>query len=231
MKKILIILSLSTVIFSNSGFFSFLNKENEYKNRAVLSISMQNLFCETHKNKKECQTDNKKIMTLHGLWPQPKNRQYCNVNKKIIGADKNRQWYRLPDIKMDYRTREELSIVMPGVASNLHKHEWYKHGTCSKLDSDEYFTRSIGYFKQFENSKAGKLIYFKRGKILSIDELRKSFDISFGNEASKKVEMICKDGKVIEIRINLGNYMDKNLNGAIKEGMNVKKTCKSGMVI
>lgn len=231
MKKIFLTLSLSAILFANSGFFSFLNKDNKYKNRAVLSISMQNVFCQTHKNKKECQMGSKKILALHGLWPQPKNRQYCNVSKKIIGADKNHQWYRLPDIKIDHRTREELSIAMPGVASDLHKHEWYKHGTCSNFVSNEYFMRSISYFKQFENSSAGKLIYSKRGKILYIDELRKSFDISFGNGASKKVEMICENGKVTEIRINLGNYINKNLNNAVKNGMNVKKSCKSGMVI
>ncbi|MBD3807451.1 MAG: ribonuclease T [Epsilonproteobacteria bacterium] len=225
------ILILSSAIFANNGFFSFLNRNNEYKNRAVLSMSMQNVFCQMHTNKKECQIDNKKILTLHGLWPQPANRQYCNVNKKIIGADKNHQWYRLPDVKMDHRTKEELVTVMPGVISELHKHEWYKHGTCSNLDSDEYFTRSISYFKQFENSKAGRLIYSKRGSMLYIDELRKSFDESFGNESSKKVEMICKNGKVTEIRINLGNYFENNLKNAVTNGMNVKKSCKSGMVI
>jgi len=173
----------------------------------------------------------KKILTLHGLWFQPKNRQYCNVSKKIIGADKNHQWYRLPDIKMDHRTREELLTAMPSVATDLHEHEWYKHGTCSNFGSNEYFMRSIGYFKQFENSKAGRLVYSKRGNILYIDELRKSFDESFGNEASKKIEMMCENGKVTEIRINLGNYTTQNLNNAVTNGINVKKSCKSGMVI
>lgn len=231
MKKLLSILILSSAIFANSSFFSFLNKNNEYKNRAVLSISMQNAFCQMHTNKKECQISNKKILTLHGLWPQPENRQYCNVNKKIIGTDKSHQWYRLPDVAMDNKTKEELLTIMPGIVSDMHKHEWYKHGICSHLNINNYFMRSIVYFKQFENSRAGRLIYSKRGNILYIYELRKSFDESFGNESSKKVEMICKNGKVTEIRINLGNYFENNLKNAITNGMNVKKSCKSGMVI
>lgn len=231
MKKLLSILSLSTILFANNSFFSFLNKNDEYKNKAILSISVHNAFCQTHKNKKECRLGSKRLLALHGLWPQPKHRQYCNVGKKIIGADKNHQWYRLPDVKMEHRTKEELATVMPGVMSELHKHEWYKHGTCSNLDSNEYFARSISYFKQFENSRAGRLIYFKRGNMLYIDELRKSFDESFGKEASRKVEMICESGKVVEIRINLGDYTANGFKNAITNGIDVKKSCKGGMVI
>ena len=71
----------------------------------LLAISWQNAFCENHRHKKECKLMQKddfaaSHFVLHGLWPQPRNNQYCNVDKKEIGVDKNKQWYRLEKLDL-----------------------------------------------------------------------------------------------------------------------------------
>ena len=32
---------------------------------------------------------------------------------------------------------------MPGMADDLHEHEWREHGGCSGLDDDEYFRHAL----------------------------------------------------------------------------------------
>jgi len=50
---------------------------------------------------------------------------------------------------------------MPGVESLLHRHEWYKHGTCYNPQSDrpeeEYFEESLALLKQINNSSVQDL--------------------------------------------------------------------------
>jgi len=44
---------------------------------------------------------------------------------------------------------------MPGFASNLHKHEWIKHGTCYGTDANTYYENAIALLHQVNDSKVG----------------------------------------------------------------------------
>ena len=200
----------------------------------LLALSWQNAFCQTHQYKKECRSMNSKSFgafefVLHGLWPQPRNNQYCNVSKKQVGADKNKQWYRLDKLDLNSTIRSELSKYMPGYSSNLHRHEWVKHGTCYGTSANEYYSDAISLLKQVNSSKVQQ--YFKQhiGKVVTLKEVRKLFDKEFGNGAGKHVTMNCRGGLVTELWLHLGNG-STNLSELLKKGETPRSRCQKGRV-
>jgi ribonuclease T2 len=200
----------------------------------LLALSWQNAFCQTHQYKKECKHMNANSFgafefVLHGLWPQPRNNQYCKVDKKQIGMDKNKQWNRLNKLELDSSTRKELSKYMPGYGSNLHKHEWIKHGTCYGTSANDYYAAAISLLKQVNESKVQQ--YFKQnvGKIVSLKEVRKLFDKEFGSGAGKHVTMNCKGGLVTELWLHTGNGSN-DLKELFKSGEKPRSRCQKGRV-
>ncbi len=200
----------------------------------LLALSWQNAFCQTHQYKKECRSMNSKSFgafefVLHGLWPQPRNNQYCNVSKKQVGADKNRQWYRLDKLDLNSTIRSELSKYMPGYSSNLHRHEWVKHGTCYGTSANKYYSDAISLLKQVNSSKVQKYFKDNIGKIVTLKEIRKLFDKEFGNGAGEHVTMNCRGGLVTELWLHIGNG-STNLSELLKRGKTPKSRCQKGRV-
>ena len=200
----------------------------------LLALSWQNAFCQTHQYKKECKSMDSKSFgafefVLHGLWPQPRNNQYCNVSKKQVGTDKNKQWYRLDKLDLKSNTRDELSKYMPGYNSNLHRHEWIKHGTCYGTSANEYYSDAISLLKQVNSSKVQQ--YFKQhiGKVVALKNIRDVFDKEFGNGAGKHVTMNCRGGLVTELWLHIGNGSTK-LSELLKKGETPRSRCQKGRV-
>ena len=200
----------------------------------LLALSWQNAFCQTHQYKKECKSMNSKSFgafefVLHGLWPQPRNNQYCNVSKKQVGTDKNKQWYRLDKLDLNSTTRSELSKYMPGYSSNLHRHEWVKHGTCYRTSANDYYNDAISLVKQVNSSNVQQ--YFKQhiGKAVTLKEVRKIFDKEFGMGAGKHVTMNCRGGLVTELWLHIGNG-SKELSELFKNGETPRSRCQKGRV-
>ena len=218
----------SKVLKSSSQSNSKKAKQN------LLALSWQNAFCQTHQYKKECKRRDSKSFgafefVLHGLWPQPRNNQYCNVSKKEVGTDKNKQWYRLEKLDLNMTTRNELKKYMPGYSSNLHRHEWVKHGTCYGTSANDYFANAIALVKQVNQSKVQQ--YFKQniGKVITLKEVRKEFDKAFGTGAGKQVTMNCKGGLVTELWLHLGSGSDE-LKELLKSNKTVRSRCQKGRV-
>ncbi|CAA6823025.1 MAG: Ribonuclease I precursor (EC [uncultured Sulfurovum sp.] len=200
----------------------------------LLALSWQNAFCQTHQYKKECKAMNANSFgafefVLHGLWPQPRNNVYCNVSKKQVGMDKNKQWYSLDKLDLDADTRSNLSKLMPGYASNLHRHEWIKHGTCYGTSADEYYDDSMALQTQVNESKVRQ--YFKQniGRMVYLKEIRKLFDKEFGAGAGEHVTMQCKKGLVTELWLHLGSG-STDLKVLFKSGERPKSRCHKGRV-
>ncbi len=200
----------------------------------LLALSWQNAFCQTHQYKKECKNRNSQSFgafefVLHGLWPQPRNNQYCNVSKKEVGMDKNKQWYRLNKLDLNMTTRNELKQYMPGYSSNLHRHEWVKHGTCYGSSSNDYFTDAIALVKQVNQSKVQQ--YFKQniGSVVTLKEVRKEFDKAFGKGAGKQVTMNCRGGLVTELWLHLGSGSNE-LKALLKSNNTIQSRCQKGRV-
>ena len=200
----------------------------------LLALSWQNAFCQTHKYKKECKNMTSKDFgafefVLHGLWPQPRNNQYCNVDKKQVGMDKNKQWHRLNRLELSSSVRTELSKLMPGYSGNLHKHEWIKHGTCYGTNASDYYADAMNLLTQVNNSKVQQFFKQNIGRTIRLEDVRKAFDKEFGTGAGKHVTMNCRKGLVTELWLHLGNE-GKNLAELFKKGERPRKSCYKGRV-
>ncbi len=200
----------------------------------LLALSWQHAFCETHKNRKECrynrsQTKSNYRFVLHGLWPQPRDNFYCDLPKDIKMLDKHRRWNGLPDLELSDALRDKLSQVMPGYNSNLHKHEWYKHGTCYGTNEEDYFSNAVSLTNQVNSSKLGEFFAQNQGRTVTLQQVRYKAEQSFGRGVGKKIEMKCRDGRITELWFHLGYGSDK-LSQLLRDGKNVRSRCGKGLI-
>ena len=200
----------------------------------LLALSWHNAFCETHRYRRECKqslnsryTDHRFV--LHGLWPQPRNNLYCNVSREQKQYDKNRQWNRIEKLALSNETRKELREIMPGVSSNLHRHEWIKHGTCYGTNPEDYYSEAISLAKQVNHSKLGQFFASNQGKTVTLQQVRFKVDESFGRGSGKRVELRCKNGMITELWFHLG-YGEDELSALLKEGKPVRGRCQRGRI-
>ena len=179
----------------------------------VLAISWQPAFCEMSPRKRECRTQTADRadagqFSLHGLWPQPSSRQYCNVDRAVREASNAGQWQDIPVLELSMRTRETLERLMPGSQSYLDRHEWAKHGTCYPVANPEiYFRDSLRLLQAINESGLAQLMRDNIGRRLSASEIRAQFDKAFGEGAGERVRVACRDdGKrrlITELTIGL----------------------------
>ncbi len=200
----------------------------------LLALSWQNAFCQTHQYKKECKSMSIKDFgasnfVLHGLWPQPRNNQYCNVSKREVGKDKNKQWHRLEKLDLNTTVRSELSKLMPGYSSNLHKHEWVKHGTCYGTTANDYYNDAMILLAQVNESALQKYFKLNIGKTVRLKEVRQVVDKAFGKGSGEHVTMNCNRGLVTELWFHLGNGED-DLRTLLSKGAKPKSRCHKGRV-
>jgi len=207
-------------------------------NQNLLALSWHNAFCETHRYKKECKRGLNDLIrakasdthfVLHGLWPQPRNNVYCNLSKYIIKKDKSRRWRQLPIVGLDTQTYMALAKIMPGIRSQLHKHEWVKHGTCYGKSANEYFKDAISLVNQVNNSALGMLFSKNIGKKISLKQVRTVANRAFGFGAGKRMALRCKNGMITELWINIGSGSN-DLSRLLKNSKPAYSRCKGGYV-
>lgn len=207
----------------------------------ILAISWQPSFCETHQIKDECesQTEDRfdaSNFTLHGLWPKE---LYCNVDSRTKGLDEDGKWSQLPPISLSSELFDALRIKMPGVASDLHLHEWYKHGTCYSELPEEYYQESLDLLDQVNGSPVQDLFKSNIGQTITSNTIRDEFDRVFGNNAGRKVAVSCSQDNeptnrrmIVELKLNLkGDVEDGTLiSDLFEDGRRVGSGCSSGEV-
>lgn len=168
----------------------------------LLAISWQPAFCETRPNKSECesQTEDRfdaSNFTLHGLWPQPRGKEYCGdvttADREADGSSET--WDEITEPEMSAETRTALERVMPGTQSALDRHEWIKHGTCYGGDAEEYFAESLLLMTAINASPVRTLMASRVGETVTLAEIRAAFDEGFGEGAGERVRVSCpRDG-------------------------------------
>ena len=163
----------------------------------VLAINWQPAFCETSPGKPECRaqtTDSFEAthFTLHGLWPQPRDREYCNVSPRDRSASQQGRWRDLPPVNLDNTLRRELDTAMPGTLSQLDRHEWTKHGTCYGTAAQEYFSDALDLLLAINTSGVAELFAANIGRKITLRQVRKAFDTAFGEGAGARVSMSCE---------------------------------------
>ncbi len=163
----------------------------------VLALGWEPAFCLQHEDKTECaretgQSFDATHLSLHGLWPQPRGKAYCNVAQGLKEADQNHDWASLPEPDLSEATKKRLSAVMPGFQSGLERHEWIEHGTCFGATADFYFNRAADLVEQINASGVRELFVQNVGKSLSADAIQAAFDQAFGAGAGARVTVSCQ---------------------------------------
>ena len=163
--------------------------------RFILAVSWEPAFCATNRRKAECRGEtaaspDAKQLSLHGLWPM--RQDYCGVSDDQRQADRGSDWGSLPEVALSAETRAVLEKVMPGTQSALERHEWIKHGTCTRLSPDEYFGTAAGLVGELNASAVGALFAQNIGKTLDAEAIKAAFDDSFGEGAGDRVKMSCR---------------------------------------
>lgn len=207
----------------------------------VLALSWEPAFCGGHSDKPECQgaasRSSARSLSLHGLWPQPRGRAYCNVGSALVQTDKTHAWDRLPEPEIGVATRQRLAAVMPGVESGLQRHEWIEHGTCSGMMADAYFSRAVTLAEQVNASSVPAAFAGNIGRPLSADAIRAAFDQAFGPGAGARVTVLCQGGgnerRVTELDIALAGDVagPAQVADLIRAAAPVPPSCPGGMVI
>ncbi|SEQ05014.1 ribonuclease T2 [Devosia sp. YR412] len=168
----------------------------QQRTQYVLAISWQPAFCETRPDRSECtsQTPDRfdaGNFSLHGLWPQPRSRDYCGVDAETVALDEAGDWDLLPEPDISGALRDELLVMMPGTQSGLDRHEWITHGTCYDGDAEAYFGDSLDLLDAVNESAVGTLFANSIGKRLTQRQVREAFDRSFGPGAGDRVRLSC----------------------------------------
>lgn len=208
----------------------------------VLAFSWQPAFCETRPAKPECksQTDQRFDAThfsLHGLWPQPRSRDYCNIGKEQQELDKNSRWSQLDPVELDAATRAELDKVMPGTQSALERHEWVKHGSCyDGASAQAYFSDSLALMRIINDSPLQALFASNVGSELKGNAVREAFERAFGEGAGSRLRIACaRDGGrqiITEITIGLAGKIgaEPDLASLLAAAPKTDPGCPGGIV-
>ncbi|MET0748228.1 MAG: ribonuclease [Rhizobium sp.] len=202
-----------------SGAVSLQAQARDGQTRFILAASWEPAFCATNAKKAECRNETASgfdatHLSLHGLWPLRLN--YCGVADDLQQADRGRDWNSLPAVALSAATKSALDKAMPGTQSGLDRHEWLKHGTCTKMTADDYFGTAVSLIDELNTSAVGALFSENVGRTLDAAQIKAAFDKSFGEGASGRVKMSCRRaGKVLVIsEITIGLSEDAVLPGA-----------------
>ena len=211
----------------------------------LLALSWQPAFCEQRPNKIECRQLNDGLLpiteqqlSIHGLWPQPRNNVYCGVSSALINLDEPNTWGELPVLDLTPETREELEVAMPGTASFLHRHEWIKHGTCFLGDggAEEYYRDTLIVTAAINNSPIATFLEEHVGSSVDTQEIRDLFDETFGAGAGDRVQFQCKgDGGrtlIQELKINLAGVIseDASVSDLLLNASTTSRGCPRGVI-
>ena len=80
--------------------------------------------------------------TLHGLWADPENS--CTSCTKERFNENNLSEATLKDMNMYW-----MSCVNGNTNEKFWQHEWNKHGTCSGMSQEEFFSTAISLYKEY----------------------------------------------------------------------------------
>lgn len=207
---------------------------------AILAISWQPAFCETHSRKKECRSQTSSRydashFALHGLWPQPRSKSYCGVSDKDIQRDKRGKWLQISRLELSSDLRTNLQKVMPGYQSGLQRHEWIKHGSCYSDTPQKYFADSLLLMEQLNGSALRDLFAGNIGKRVTVEQIRKAVDENFGTGSGLRVRVQCIDDSgrrlISELTLALVGDVDDNVGKLLLAALpDDKKSCPGGIV-
>jgi len=187
----------------------------------ILALTWQPGFCADRAARTECKIArrDKPRLTLHGLWPdwdvngdgkRNDGDDFCisgeDKRKSVIALDGG-NWLKLPPVKLSVASANDLERAMPGTAIGLDRHEWWKHGSCSDLQAEEYFATAIALLLETERGSLARLLVEKAGSTLDRKQLLVAFERDFGRGSARALALDCAKHNgataLQEIRIRL----------------------------
>ena len=207
----------------------------------ILAVNWQPAFCELSPRKTECRNQRATSFeatnfTLHGLWPQPRSNEYCDVSPGDRYASEDGRWRDLPILDLPLAIRRDLDEVMPGSQSGLDRHEWTKHGACYGTDARQYYADALDLMLALNTSEVAELFASNIGKRITLTQIRAAFDNAFGPGAGERVRMTCEqDGNrtiITELTIGLTGKVNgpDSLPRLIAAASPTDGGCRSGQV-
>ena len=197
----------------------------------VLAATWAPAWCATAGRRPECRRAAPARFVLHGLWPQPREAEYCDRP----ASDRNRRWRDLAAPSVDADTADETETAMPGAASHLDRHQWAKHGSCYRADggADEYFDDAFWLLAQLNASGLRDRFEAAEGRRLDHRALRADADRAFGRGAGARLEIVCRDGLILELRLHLSGRItdgESELGDLMRAADPVDPGCGAGRV-
>ena len=210
----------------------------------ALAISWEPAFCLTNSSKPECESETPSrhdahAFSLHGLWPQ--SGSYCGATSTQESNDKAGKWSLLPAVTLQSSTESLLQIDEPGTMSDLERHEWIEHGTCSGYSQQNFFAPTLAMLDSVNASNLGSTVAANVGGHLTLAQLQAAAKLDYGTYASTDIEYLCvsSGGKsyLEEVRLHMklpsplpssvqSSYLAKPLQPASSSQL-----CKSGAAI
>ena len=210
----------------------------------ALAISWEPAFCLTVSGKPECASETASrqdahAFSLHGLWPQ--SGSYCGATAAQKADDQAGKWSLLPAVTLSASTEAALQIEEPGTQSDLERHEWIEHGTCSGLTQQNFFAPTLAMLDGINASNLGSTVSANVGGHLTLAQLQAAAALDYGTYAKTDIEYLCisSGGKsyLEEVRFHMrlpavlpstvqSSYMAKPIDPA-----SASQLCKSGTAI
>lgn len=185
----------------------------------VFALEWTAAFCEGKPGLPECANRNPdrvdaKNLALHGLWPDKIGDTshaygYCGIDDAIRALDRADTWCRMPAPGISDEVMSRLKPLMPGTASCLENHEWYKHGSCSGLTPDEYFSRASELVSFVAGTNFGRYLSSRSGQTVTAEALLTAFERDFGAGSRNRVSLTCTKARgsdmLLDVRLHLAH--------------------------
>ncbi|MBM4254670.1 MAG: ribonuclease T(2) [Deltaproteobacteria bacterium] len=195
---------------ADAQFGTFLRDQAGRFDYYVFSLSWSPEYCAGNPGgggSTQCNGERRFGFVVHGLWPQHDRGypQFCRnnsqVNKEVV---------------------ERLLPIMP--SERLIRHQWKKHGTCSGMNSGQYFEKVEDAFALVTIPP----LYKNPQDAMSVAPRRLKSDLVAANRnfSDQNFALICKGRFLSEVRVCL----DKDLNPRAC-GREVRDSCRAEKVV
>lgn len=212
---------------------------------SVLVVTWGPSLCRVEKSNRGCASGHVgelgRMWILHGLWPQPRDNEFCGVPEELASRARNTHGTDIPTVEISDSLNTDLQSLMSD-SRVLVPHEWYTHGTCSGVTPEAYFGAAVALTDQ-ARAVLDPLFSDAEGERFTQNAVRERFDDAFGPSAGERVGLTCRnvtgEGRVIyEIQLSLPPVAAMraadgplSLGDQLAKGPPIPGTCHSGHVL
>ncbi|WP_197373228.1 ribonuclease T2 family protein [Mycolicibacterium baixiangningiae] len=194
------------------------------------TVERENAACESGEVSRVGQT-----LVLHGLWPQPRDRQYCGVPEELRDRES-----ALPPVQLSDDVRDRLRSTTVDTATLVH-HEWYTHGTCAAVSPDTYFGDAVTLTDEVREV-LDPVLRDAAGGRLTLATVRERIDDTFGAGTGERVGLGCRTAAgagavIVDVRLSLTPAVAlRDADGAVslaeslRQGPPMPAQCRHGSV-